>query len=270
MTSVPRTAGDPTGQQDVPRGSVAGSGLPPGDGAHEGLGLSVVRVTEPAEPATGERRRGTAQRPVAAVQSVDDPLATARQLAARARRSIALAVSDAADATTLGPPASGEAVAVRLLCGPYTLASGQVREVLRQRPGLQLRLSRGPVRGALLVDGEVALVRCTPGTAEPPASVIRSPILVRALETLFVGAWADAAPIGGHSRPRDGAPADLAYGVLTQLCAGNTDSHAARRLGISLRTYRRRVATIMQELGAESRFQAGALAVEAGLLPASA
>ena len=91
-----------------------------------------------------------------------------------------------------------------------------------------------------------------------------------ALETLFVGAWAHAAPIGGRSRPREGAPVDLARAVLTQLCAGNTDSHAARRLGISLRTYRRRVASIMRELGAESRFQAGALAVEAGLLPASA
>jgi DNA-binding CsgD family transcriptional regulator len=237
VISVPCAAGDPTG-------------------------ADVLR--KPVE-------RWPARRSVAVVQGVDDPLSTARELAVRARRSIALAVSDAADATTLCPPVGGRGtVAVRLLCGPATLAAGPVREVLRRRPDLQLRLSRGPVRGALLVDGEVALVRRPPGTADPAASVIRSPVLVRALETLFVGAWAHAAPVGGRSRPREDVPPDLARAVLDQLCTGNTDSHAARRLGISLRTYRRRVASIMQELGAESRFQAGALAVEAGLLPASA
>jgi len=269
VISVPCAAGDSTGG-DVPRRSVGRSGLLPGEGRCDRLELSLVRVNELLESAIEERRRRSAQRSAAVVQGVDDPLSTARELAARARRSIALAVSDATDATTLCPPVGGGTVAVRLLCGPSTLAAGQVREVLRQCPGLQLRLSRGRVRGALLVDGEVALVRCAPGTADPSASVIRSPTLVRALETLFVGAWVHAAPIGGRSRPREGAPVDLARAVLTQLCAGNTDSHAARRLGISLRTYRRRVASIMRELGAESRFQAGALAVEAGLLPASA
>lgn len=264
MTSVPRAAVDST----VGVGSrrpVQRSGLPPGDAAGDGPELALV--TELLDSVAEERRR---RQRLAVVQSVDDPLSTARELATRARRSIALAASDAADATTLCPPVGGGTVAVRLLCGPYTLATGEVREVVRQCPGLQLRLSRGRVRGALLVDGEVALVRCAPGTADPAASVIRSPGLVRALETLFVGAWAHAAPVGGRSRPRERVPADLARRVLDQLCAGNTDSHAARRLGISLRTYRRRVASIMQELGAESRFQAGALAVEAGLLPASA
>jgi DNA-binding NarL/FixJ family response regulator len=124
------------------------------------------------------------------------------------------------------------------------------------------------VRGALLVDGELALVRRAPGTADPAASVVWSPVLVQALEALFVGAWAHAAPVGGRRRPE--APADLGRQILHQLCAGSTDVQAARRLGISLRTYRRRVFSIMQDLGAESRFQAGALAVEAGLLPASA
>jgi len=268
VISLPCAAGDPTGEA-APRRS-GRSGLPPAGGARDGLELSLVRVNELVDSAIAEHRRRSAQGSMAEVRSVDDPLSTARELAARARRSIALAVCDAADARTLCPPVGAGAVSVRLLCGPYTLAAGPVRDVLRQRPGLQLRLSRGPVRGALLVDGEVALVRRAPGTPDPSVSMVRSPVLVPALEALFVGAWAHAAPIGGRSRPRDGVPADLARPILTQLCAGNTDSHAARRLGISLRTYRRRVASIMQELGAESRFQAGALAVEAGLLPASA
>ena len=268
MISVPRAAAGPT--EAVPRRSGGGSGLPPAGAARDGLEQSLVRVSELVDSAIEEHRRRSVQGSGALVQSVDDPLSTARELAARARRSIALAVSDAADARTLCPPVDTGMVAVRLLCAPCTLAAGQVRDVLRQRPGLQLRLSRGPVRGALLVDGEVALVRRAPGSADPAASVVRSPVLVHALEALFVGAWTHAAPVGGRPRQHPGVPPDLARGILAQLCAGNTDSQAARRLGISLRTYRRRVASIMQELGAESRFQAGALAVEAGLLPASA
>jgi DNA-binding NarL/FixJ family response regulator len=41
---------------------------------------------------------------------------------------------------------------------------------------------------------------------------------------------------------------------------------AARELNVSLRTYRRHVAEILRELGASSRFQAGARAVELGLM----
>lgn len=45
--------------------------------------------------------------------------------------------------------------------------------------------------------------------------------------------------------------------VLNQLALGCTDSTAAHRLGISVRTLRRRVRNAMEKLGARSRFQAG-------------
>ena len=47
--------------------------------------------------------------------------------------------------------------------------------------------------------------------------------------------------------------------------AGLTDEAAARRLGTSLRTYRRRVAELMAAFEAGSRFQAGVRAGELGL-----
>jgi DNA-binding NarL/FixJ family response regulator len=50
-----------------------------------------------------------------------------------------------------------------------------------------------------------------------------------------------------------------------RLGAGLTDEAAARRLGTSLRTYRRRVAELMAALEAGSRFQAGVRAGELGL-----
>ena len=51
-----------------------------------------------------------------------------------------------------------------------------------------------------------------------------------------------------------------------QLAAGAKDEQIARTMGLSLRTIRRRIADLMIELGADTRFQAGAEAVRRGWL----
>jgi DNA-binding NarL/FixJ family response regulator len=53
--------------------------------------------------------------------------------------------------------------------------------------------------------------------------------------------------------------------ILEALGSGLTDEAAAKRIGVSLRTYRRRVAELMARLEAGSRFQAGLRAGELGL-----
>jgi DNA-binding NarL/FixJ family response regulator len=53
--------------------------------------------------------------------------------------------------------------------------------------------------------------------------------------------------------------------ILEALGSGLTDEAAAKRIGVSLRTYRRRVAELMARLEADSRFQAGLRAGELGL-----
>jgi DNA-binding CsgD family transcriptional regulator len=69
---------------------------------------------------------------------------------------------------------------------------------------------------------------------------------------------------------RGPAPAQVALdeqleSVLAALLSGATDDAASRRLGMSVRTYKRRVAALLSRLGAGSRAQAGALAVRRGL-----
>jgi DNA-binding NarL/FixJ family response regulator len=54
--------------------------------------------------------------------------------------------------------------------------------------------------------------------------------------------------------------------ILELLMLGTKDESIARQLGISLRTVRRRVAGLMDELGATTRFQAGLEAARRGLL----
>ncbi|MBG0832640.1 hypothetical protein HS041_33625 [Planomonospora sp. ID67723] len=51
---------------------------------------------------------------------------------------------------------------------------------------------------------------------------------------------------------------DHLQAVLLQLLTGATDQAASNRLGISPRTYSRRVSELLACLGVESRFQAGA------------
>ncbi|KMS88406.1 LuxR family transcriptional regulator, partial [Streptomyces regensis] len=58
----------------------------------------------------------------------------------------------------------------------------------------------------------------------------------------------------------------LAPAVLDLLGQGAKDESAARQLGLSVRTYRRRVGELMAALGASSRFQAGVRARELGLV----
>lgn len=54
--------------------------------------------------------------------------------------------------------------------------------------------------------------------------------------------------------------------ILAVLNCGVTDELAAKQLGVSPRTIRRRVAAVLDLLGATSRFEAGAKAVQAGWL----
>ncbi|MFW6722123.1 hypothetical protein ACHZ98_18570 [Streptomyces sp. MAR4 CNY-716] len=54
--------------------------------------------------------------------------------------------------------------------------------------------------------------------------------------------------------------------VLAELSRGTPDTVACRNLHLSPRTYSRRVAELLECLGAESRFQGGAQAVRRGWL----
>jgi DNA-binding NarL/FixJ family response regulator len=59
---------------------------------------------------------------------------------------------------------------------------------------------------------------------------------------------------------------DVGQQLLEMLASGAKDEQIARALGMSLRTVRRRIASLMAELGADSRFQAGIEAVRRGWL----
>jgi DNA-binding NarL/FixJ family response regulator len=72
-----------------------------------------------------------------------------------------------------------------------------------------------------------------------------------------------------RARPEQSAPPSAVpehlTGVLEQLASGATDQAACRRLGMSSRTYSRRVSELLEHFGVRSRFQAGVEMARRGL-----
>lgn len=100
------------------------------------------------------------------------------------------------------------------------------------------------------------------GFADSPRLLVRQGALVAALTLLFDLYWEKAVPVSELSGPQSNERTFL----LRQLKAGAKDEQIARIMGLSLRTVRRRISQLMIELGADTRFQAGAEATRRGWL----
>lgn len=101
------------------------------------------------------------------------------------------------------------------------------------------------------------------------AIVIQDPSTVAYLCATFDHAWSLAEPYHPawtESSARD----EVKQAILRLLAEGMKDEMVARRLGMSLRTCRKHIAEIMEQLGAASRFQAGYLARVQSSGPAAA
>ncbi len=140
---------------------------------------------------------------------------------------------------------------------PDTLrARAEVGEQIRVLPDLPTRM--------FIIGTTHAVLPEPMGFTDEPRSLVRQQGLVEALTLLFELMWERAAPVPeldrGEARP------DLRRFLLQQLASGAQDEQVARTLGISLRTVRRRVADVLTELGADTRFQAGVEAARRGWL----
>ncbi|MGV4926609.1 LuxR C-terminal-related transcriptional regulator (plasmid) [Streptomyces sp. BHT-5-2] len=98
------------------------------------------------------------------------------------------------------------------------------------------------------------------------ALMVRVPALVGLLSAQFDTLWGTSQVLNASS-PAQGPPTSRQEAeVLRLLSEGHTDEGVAKRLGVSYRTARRIASTLMSQLGARSRFQAGAIAAIRGLI----
>ncbi len=129
--------------------------------------------------------------------------------------------------------------------------------------GEQIRvLPEVPTRLAII--GSRAMVPEPPGMTSERLLVVRQPAVVEMFRAYFEALWDRAVAVPALERGE--ATPDLDELLLAQLARGAKDEQIARLLGVSLRTVRRRVASMMSELGVDSRFQAGVEAVRRGWL----
>lgn len=113
----------------------------------------------------------------------------------------------------------------------------------------------------VLVDEQAALLPLG-RTGMEGAMLVRAPVVVAALRGYFELLWSRAVPVEGES-------ADLSAeqgSVLRLVLTGMTDAAIARHLGVSERTVRRHVGTLLDRFGVTNRVALAAAAVREGLV----
>lgn len=211
-----------------------------------------------------------------------------RELVERAGPLLAAAAEDfacaAADLRTWALPGAREeivaerhrrapALRARKLYSPLAVADEESERHLVELAarGAQVRICpAGLPQETILVDGRAAVLAGPIERGVRSFTVVRSPDVVRGIRALYQAAWESAIDLAAYRRARPPMPDEEGRRILGMLAAGLTDEAAARRLGMSLRTYRRRVTGLMKLLDARSRFQAGLRAQQLGLVPAQA
>jgi len=151
-------------------------------------------------------------------------------------------------------------VPVRILC-PHRSRAGfasRARATRQIEDGAQVRTLSQVPQGAVVFDHTLALVLRLGGPAErPTARRVRDQNVVRFLVHLFDQMWEGASPYSPAEPGYAGVVDDLHQSIARLMAQGYTDEVVARRLGMSVRTCRRHIAALLDNLGSVSRFQAG-------------
>lgn len=137
-----------------------------------------------------------------------------------------------------------------------------IGEQARFVPNLPMKL--------IIVDGSSAYIAFDLSDPDVTAGIVVHPSsLLDALIILFELLWDRGIPLtfanAGGLEPLGTSSEDDR--LLTLLATGLKDEAVARRLGISGRSLRRRIARLQAELGAMNRFQAGVQAVRLNRMP---
>lgn len=119
-----------------------------------------------------------------------------------------------------------------------------------------------------LFDDTIALISACGGQDQPAMGglAIGDETLLYLFGSILGWAWTESVPLLDQGDHEQAVASEVKRSVARLLEMGLKDEAIARRLGLSLRTCRKRIAELMEELDSTSRFQAGAQAVRRGLL----
>ncbi|SDG86251.1 hypothetical protein SAMN05216553_112152 [Lentzea fradiae] len=168
-----------------------------------------------------------------------------------------------AEAARLDNRSLGRGVTMRIIYDERLLRGERTRARLGERTasGAQIRFLPGPLARLIVLDERIAIVTSDPADTSSGALVVHQPGIVSELVARFRQLWEGARDFAAD--PPD-MPSEDDRSVLRMLASGLTDELVARQIGVSVRHLRRRIARLMDELGADSRFQAGMAAARRG------
>lgn len=133
--------------------------------------------------------------------------------------------------------------------------------------GEEARVYSGPPIKLIIADERLALTYSTNVEAVDDSLIVHPSFVLDQLVVLFDLLWSQALPLSPSVDASGGGAVDgVDREILVLLASGAKDERVARHLGIGLRSVRRRVARLMEMLGAQTRFQAGVLAAKSDLI----
>lgn len=201
----------------------------------------VELETSPGREASGVGSSGVG---IEALPGPDEAARRAVELRLSAQREVRVTATSA-----LSPvPGAPAGVRVRTIYDASYAAWGS-----SLRPGEQARIRTAVPTNLVHVDDRAAIVG---------ALLITNPGLVATLAGWFDLMWLDVASVGVSHERTDLTPAQ--HRVLRLLATGRSDLAISRECGTSVRTVHRHVRAVLDVLGVESRFAAGAAAARRG------
>ena len=122
----------------------------------------------------------------------------------------------------------------------------------------------------ILFDAKIAWIPSMPSYLpghERRASFVRHPLIVESLVWLFNAVWDTAIPITAGTYLNGDPRRQM---LISLMMSGSTDDAIANQLGINVRSVRRWIAELMDELGVTTRLQLGAALVRADSMRSTA
>lgn len=158
-------------------------------------------------------------------------------------------------------------VDVHIICQHRSRADLVTRMKIKQviDAGALVRTVSHLPRAAVVFDRSLAVLLGSSG-GEGTATRIRDDSVVRFLVDTFEHTWDGAMPLDSFESGYSEVAGDLRQTIAGLMAKGYTDEVLARKMGMSVRTCRRHIASLMHDLNAVSRFQAGVLAARRSIV----
>lgn len=161
---------------------------------------------------------------------------------------------------------TGRHLAVRTTYDTLLLELPRAAEVLQRRSasGEECRFLRGLPFSAIVADSSSAVIDITAFDSSGKGCLwVQDRRLALAVAALAEMLWRMATPMADEGLE---SVDEQSRAILSLLAGGATDSMIAAQTGISQRTVERKVRTMLSQLGASTRFQAGVQAARRGWL----